>query len=127
MLITMRMHKLQKYGTKSDLLECIESCASSMKIKPMVNAGVLDALALVRMLMSHNYKTFDDYTGKVFLPYMLEKLESVGRLDIIWNPCLPQSLKQATRQKRGSSCHVSVKECTDWFCCNRRETVMHCT
>ena len=43
---------------------------------------------------------------------MLEKLEFVGRLDLIWNLCLPQSLKQATRQKRGSSCRVSVKECT---------------
>ena len=63
-------------------------------------------------LMSHKCKTFHDYAGKVFLPYMLEKLESVGRLDIIWNPYLPQSLKQATRQKRGSSCRVSVKECT---------------
>ena len=83
-----------------------------MKIKPMVNAGVLDGSALFHMLMSHKCKTFDNYAGKVFLPYMLEKMESVGHLDIIWNPYLPQSLKQATGQKRGSSCRVSVKECT---------------
>ena len=78
----------------------------------MVNAGVLNGSALVHMLMSHKCKTFDDYAGKVLLLYMLENLESVGRLDIIWNPYLPQSLKQATGQKRGSSCRVLVKECT---------------
>ena len=72
----------------------------------------LDGSALVHMLMSHKCKTFHDYAGKAFLPYMLEKLESVGRLDIIWNLYLPQSLKQATGQKRGSSCRVSVKEFT---------------
>ena len=78
----------------------------------MVNAGVWDGSALLAMLMSHKCKAFDNYAEKVFLPHMLEKLESVGRLDILWNPYLPQSLKQATRSKRGSSCRVSVKECT---------------
>ena len=43
---------------------------------------------------------------------MLEQLESAGRLDIIWNPYLRQSLKQATRRNKRSSCRVSVKECT---------------
>ena len=49
---------------------------------------------------------------KVFFPHMLEKLEYVDRLDIIWDRYLPQSLNQATRQKRGSSCRVQVKDCT---------------
>ena len=78
----------------------------STKIKPMVNAGVLDGSAPVSMLMSHKCKTFDNYAEKVFFPHMLEKLETVGRLDIMWNPYLPQNLKQGTRQKRGSSCRV---------------------
>ena len=39
---------------------------------------------------------------------MLEKFEYVDRLDIIWDRYLPQSFKQATRQKRGSSCHVQL-------------------
>ena len=50
-----------------------------MKIKPMVNAGVLDGSDLVHMLMSDKCKTFDDYAEKVFLLHVLEKLESVGR------------------------------------------------
>ena len=78
----------------------------------MVNAEILDGSALGHMLMPHKCKTFDDYAEKVFIPQMLEKLESVDRLDIIWDRYLPQSLKQATRQKRGSSCHVQVKQCT---------------
>ena len=48
----------------------------------------------------------NDYTEKVFFPHMLEKLEYVDRLDIIWDRYLQQSLKQAARQKRGSSCRV---------------------
>ena len=76
-----------------------------MKIKPMVNAGALYGSDLVHMLMSHKCKTVDDYAEKVFLPHMLEKLESVGRFDTIWIPYL----SQATRQKRGSTCRVSVK------------------
>ena len=103
---------VKRFGTKSDLLECMESYASSTKIKPMVNAEVLDGLTLVHMLMPHKCKFFDDYAGKVFLPQMLKKLESVDRLNIIWDRYLPQSLKQAARQKRGSSCHVQVRQCT---------------
>ena len=62
--------------------------------------------------MPHKCKTFDEYAEKVFLPHMLEKLKSVDRLDIIWDRYLPQSLKQATKQKRGSNCRMYVKECT---------------
>ena len=40
---------------------------------------------------------------------MLEKLESVGRLDIIWNPYLPQSLKQATIQKEEEAVVCQLK------------------
>ena len=105
----MRTRELSKI---SYLLDCIESCALSMKIKTMVYAWVLNCSDLVHMLMSHKCKTFDDHAEKVFLPHMLEQLESVVRLDIIWNPYLRQSLKQATRRKKGSSCRMSVKECT---------------
>ena len=55
----------------------------------------------------------NDYAEKVFFPHMLEKLEYVDRLDVIWDRYLPKSLKQATRLKRGSSCRIQVKECTD--------------
>ena len=54
---------------------------------------VLDGLALVHMLMSQRCETFDDCAEKVFLPHMLEKLESVDCLDIIWDCYLLQSLK----------------------------------
>ena len=37
-------------------------------------------------------------TQKKYFPHMLKKLEYVGRLDIIWDRYLPQSLKQATIQ-----------------------------
>ena len=49
---------------------------SSTKIKPMVNAEVLDGSDPVHMLMLHKCKTFDDYANEGFLPHMLEKLES---------------------------------------------------
>ena len=73
----------------------------------MVNTEVLDDSDLVHMLMPHKCKTFYDYAEKkLFLPHMLEKLEYLDSLDIIWDRYLPQSLKQATKQKRGSNCRV---------------------
>ena len=44
--------------------------------------------------------------------HMLQKLEPADILDIIWDCYLPQSLKQATKHKRGSNYRVYVKECT---------------
>ena len=87
---------------------------SSTKIKPMVNAEVLDGSALVHMLILHKCKTFDDYAEKVFFPHTPEKLESVDRLDIIWDRYLLQILKQTTRQERAGKqlSFTKIKECT---------------
>ena len=63
--------------------------------------------------MIHFYVKINQMTmqKKYSFPHMMEKLEYVDFLDIILDRYLPQSLKQAARQKRGSSCRVQVKEC----------------
>ena len=98
--ITVAENCVLRSGTKSDFLECMESSISSTRIKPMVNGEVLDGSVLVHMLMPSKCETFDYYPEKVFLSRMLEKLESKDRLDIIWYRYLPQSLQQATKQKK---------------------------
>ena len=78
----------------------MESSTSSTRIKPTVNTEVLDGSVLVHMLMPYKCETLDDYPEKVFLSHMLEKLEPIDRLDIIWYRYLPQSLQQATKKRR---------------------------
>jgi hypothetical protein len=45
-------------------------------------------------------KTFQDYATEV-LPYISSQLQYVVRLDIIWDVCIPGSLKADARSKRG--------------------------
>ena len=47
-------------------------------------------------------KTFSDYANQVYLPYISNQLQSVKRVDIIWDRYIPNSLKVQTRDKRGS-------------------------
>ncbi len=47
-------------------------------------------------------KTFKDYAADVFAPYIRRRIQHVQRLDIVWDRYIPNSLKQATRDKRGT-------------------------
>ena len=69
---------------------------------PTVDAKVLDGAAIVQMLIPKVAKTFQDYADNVFIPYILRQLETVSRIDVVWDLYLPGSLKAATREKRGS-------------------------
>ena len=55
--------------------------------------------------MTMQKKYFSSHAGEIGICKPLA-------FDIIWDRNLPQSLKQATRQKSGSSCRVQGKECT---------------
>ncbi len=47
-------------------------------------------------------KTFDDYSSKVFLPYLVKHLQLADRVDVVWDVYRPDSLKAFTRQCRGT-------------------------
>ena len=46
-------------------------------------------------------KTFEEYVQQIFIPYMSTKLQTVSRLDLVWDTYVADSLKGSTRAKRG--------------------------
>ena len=68
---------------------------------PEADAMLIDGAALGNMLKpSGACKTFSDYANQVYLPYISNQLQSVQRVDIIWERYIPNSLKAQTREKR---------------------------
>ncbi|QQP58333.1 uncharacterized protein LOC103506659 [Caligus rogercresseyi] len=57
--------------------------------------------AIVQMLKPAASKTFEEYAHQMFFPYISTKLQTVSRLDLIWDTYLADSLKGSTRAKRG--------------------------
>ena len=97
-----------RFGAKSDLLPCLEGLVTSHQECPAVDALVLDGAAIVQMLQPFQCKTFADYACKIFVPYVKSQLHKVTRLDVVFDQYLTDSLKAATRSKRGSGMRRKV-------------------
>ena len=68
---------------------------------PEANVMILDGAFVAQMLSPRTLNTFHDYSNSVFLPYIFGQLQSVRRLDVIWDVYLADSLKAGTKSKRG--------------------------
>ena len=62
---------------------------------------ILDGAFVAQMLSPRTLNTFQDFSNIVFLPYIFGQLQSVRRLDIVWDVYLADSLKAGTKSKRG--------------------------
>ena len=90
-----------RLGTKSDLLKCFEVFSSAQSEVPDTTCLVLDGAVIVQMLKPAVAKNFDDYAQDVFIPYLSSKLQTVSRLDLVWDRYIADSLKDSARSKRG--------------------------
>jgi hypothetical protein len=90
-----------RFGTKSDLLGCLETVEMAHVKKPPVDALVMDGAVIVNMLKPSGCVTFEDYAEKVFVPYIQSQLVSVQRLDLVFDQYIEGSLKASARAKRG--------------------------
>ena len=63
-------------------------------------AKILDGTFIVQM-PSKVSKTFQDFTDDVFMVCIVQQLNNVHRLDVVWGVYIAESLKTSTRQKRG--------------------------
>lgn len=68
---------------------------------PNVDAKVLDGAAIVQMLLPKGAKTFEDYVDSIFLPYVVRNSEGTSRIDIVFDVYSSNSIKAATRERRG--------------------------
>ena len=91
-----------RLGVKSDLLPCLEQVHSAYSDSPKVTCTIVDGAAITQILKPSSVKTFNDYAHVIFIPYLTRKFESVSRLDLVWDRYLSDSLKAATRAKRGA-------------------------
>jgi len=73
---------------------------------PVTTYIVLDGAAIVQMLKPAASKTFEEYAHiahQIFISYMSMKLQTVSRLDLVWDTYIADSLKGSTRAKRGQA------------------------
>ena len=69
------------------------------------------------MLKPDKAKTFNEFSSKIFMPYIDAKLERANRVDVVWDCYQGNSLKSQTRQKRGKGTRTRVdpiKIPTNW-------------
>ena len=96
-----------RLGTKSDLLKCLEDLSDAQSEAPATTNIVLDGAVIVHMLKPAVVKNFDEYAQEIFIPYLSTKLQTVSRLDLVWDSYMADSLKCSTRAKQNK------KECAD--------------
>ena len=100
-----------RFGTKSDLLTCLEKLVEPSLDSPHVDMLVLDGAAITQMLHPTDCKTFHEYASNVFLPYLRSQLRNVDQLDLVWNRYLVDSLNARTREKRGTGVRRHLLHC----------------
>ena len=87
-------------GQKSELVHCLE--VDTIFSCPNVDVKIIDAAVVVNMLPPGISKYFKDYATYVFVPYIIKQAQYTKRVDLVWDRYLPTSLKQGTRETRGS-------------------------
>ena len=97
-----------RFGVKSDFLQCLESVAPSVYYKPPCSAVIIDASALVQMLKPIGANTSQQYTDLVFITKLVQQLQAVDRLDLVWDSYLECSLKDRARKKRGHGLRIRI-------------------
>ena len=70
---------------------------------------IIDGAALVNMLKPDTSRTFNEYAATVFLPYIRRQLDTVKRIDVVWDVYLKDSLKGTAREKRGKGLRRRVE------------------
>ena len=81
---------------------------------------ILDGAFVNHMLSPRILNTFQDYGNSVFLPYIFGQLQSVRRLDIVWDVYLADSLKAGTKSKRGQGQRRKVLPLAPLPCTRKR-------
>jgi hypothetical protein len=100
-----------RFSKKSDLLCCLE--VQSQRTPPSsYDAKVFDGAVIVHALPLSTATTFSEYADKVFLPFITNQLKTANRVDVVWDTYRPDSVKEATREKRGKGARKKVSDKT---------------
>ena len=102
-------------GQKADLVKCLENLHQSDSDRPPHDALIIDGAVAVQILSPKTASTFQEYSDTVFKPFLIKELESANRIDIIWDVYRDDSLKSATREKRGSGQRRKVLQQLEFY------------
>ena len=106
---SLSQHGNLRFGSKSDLMDCLENFISNPEEPKGADVLILDGSAIVNMLKPVGCRTMQDYAENIYLRYLCSQLETVSRLDIVWDVYQENSLKSATRMKRGAGTRRRVE------------------
>ena len=92
---------------------------TSASTKAICLSSATRCAAIVNMLKKPGAsKTFQEYSETVVLPYVINQLRNVERVDVVWDRCLPGSLKDSARSEREKGIRRRVRPDTripgDW-------------
>ena len=105
---------LSEYGNlrlptaKSELLKCLPNAAEQLNPPTHFDCRILDGAVIVHSLPTTGVVTFDDYADKIFIPHLLSQLRYSNRVDVVWDTYVSGSLKESTREKRGTGVRRKV-------------------
>ena len=99
--------RLRLTSSKSKLLTCLDT-SGQQDAPAQVDCKIFDGAAIVHGLPVTTASTFDDYARKIFEPFLIRELQGTKRLDLVWDRYLTSSIKDSTRQKRGSGVRRKV-------------------
>ena len=99
-------------GQKADLVKSLKAVATPETGQPTPDAIILDGAVIVQMLPPGMVRTFEKYCQTVFGPFLAKQLQSVKRVDLVWDVYKEGSLKKATRER--SQVTMSLQIPTDW-------------
>ena len=102
-----------RLGTKSDLLQCLENVVpdsdDTESMEPDAHMVVIDGAVIVNMMKPVAAKTFNDYASE-FMNYIRKLFRGcVKRVDVVFDTYRQDSLKSATRVKRGKGTRMRVE------------------
>ena len=105
---------------KSDLLGSLSGCSEQLNPPSHFDCKILDGAVIVHCLPTTVVVTFDDYADTIFIPHLLNQLQNSKRVDIVWDTYVADSLKESTRDKRGTGTRRKVsgqvKLPMNWIC-----------
>ena len=84
---------------KSDLIKCLKPTEESNKKD--FDCKIFDGSALIHMLKPNAVKSFQEYAEEVFVKFIQQQLQSLKRIDIVWDWYLANSIKGSAREKHG--------------------------
>ena len=96
-------------GNKADLLPCLKDDREFPTTEPISQSAVLEGSVLVNMLKPNNSKMFTDNADDIFSAAIRKEITKFDRIEIIFDTFKKNSLKAATRKKRGKGIRKKVK------------------